>query len=267
MWHAPPLAMSSESSCADAALSASAWLKGDNGERDLLQVTASGVARATTRSEPPTSKQANVDAPTVDPAEGSSVPAIAPAQPIASPSISRTTQAHRPPSSTTVATPPQAATAPAPSPSKPQPSLRPITVTATQQGTPIRWSRSFLLGKTALKPDYDGVSGLDPTAPAELQLLKANTRWLTWPLADAGGRIGVHPVAQKGRLPTHVPSLVCGAAIVDFALDPFDENVLHVACVDGRVRIFRLPTSGSLETDLDSPEAVLSGASASLRPD
>lgn len=81
-----------------------------------------------------------------------------------------------------------------------------------------------------------------------------------FPLSGAGGRLAVHPVASTGRLPTSIPSLVCGANIVDFELDPFDCTRVAVASDDSKIRVFKVPVGG-LETDSDDVLETLHGAS------
>ncbi|KAK4705031.1 coronin-7, partial [Phenoliferia sp. Uapishka_3] len=151
----------------------------------------------------------------------------------------------------------------APSPtSKPTPSPAPspqILKTPNTSEEPFNpgWSRKFLAGKTALKPDYHDVHGLATSMGADTQMLKANQLYFFFPLAGAGGRLGVHPVAAKGRLPTLIPSLVCGAGIVDFELDPFDPRRVFVASDDSKIRVFRIPEEG-LEADHCEVELTLS---------
>ncbi|GAA5918149.1 hypothetical protein JCM1841_005275 [Sporobolomyces salmonicolor] len=124
------------------------------------------------------------------------------------------------------------------------------------------WSRKFLAGKTPLKPDYFDVHDLSVTMSADVQLLKANWMYLFFPLGGPGGRLAVHPVASKGRFPTHIPALVCGASIVNFEIDPFDPTRVLIACDDDTIRIFRLPQvdkagKGGLEGDFSEPERIL----------
>ncbi|KAL8287521.1 hypothetical protein RQP46_003379 [Phenoliferia psychrophenolica] len=119
------------------------------------------------------------------------------------------------------------------------------------------WSRKTLIGKTALKPDYHDVHGLSASMGADTQMLKANHLHFFFPLAGAGGRLGVHPLAAKGRLPTLIPSLVCGAGIVDFELDPFDPLRVFVASDDSKIRVFVLPKEG-LEADFGETVMTLS---------
>ncbi|GAA5824548.1 hypothetical protein JCM5353_007239 [Sporobolomyces roseus] len=106
------------------------------------------------------------------------------------------------------------------------------------------WSRNFLLGKTPLKPDYYDVHDLSVTMSADVELLKANSRAFFFPLSGPGGRLAVHPLASKGRLPVHIPALVCGSNIVNFELDPFDSSKVFVACDDDAVRAFKVPEEG-----------------------
>ena len=122
-------------------------------------------------------------------------------------------------------------------------------------GPGAHWSRSFLAGKTALKPDYEDVHGVATTLGASVQLLKVSGTHLFYPLAGPGGRLAVHPISAKGRLPVHAPSLACGSDIIDFVLDPFDERRVYLACQDAKIRVFRVPEQ--LEGDYGETEVVL----------
>ncbi|SCZ98655.1 BZ3500_MvSof-1268-A1-R1_Chr3-1g05529 [Microbotryum saponariae] len=120
----------------------------------------------------------------------------------------------------------------------------------------VKWSRAYLLGKTPMKPTYHVVHGLNATVGADTQMLKANSFHMFFPLSGAGGRLGVHPLAASGRLPTSIPSLVCGATIISFELDPFDPRRVFIASDDSKIRVFELP-EGGLEADCGEIAAVL----------
>lgn len=62
----------------------------------------------------------------------------------------------------------------------------------------------------------------------------------------------MHPFSATGRLPTLIPSVVCGAAIVDFEISPFEKRQVFVASDDSKIRVFELPEGGLSE---DSGEA------------
>ncbi|SGY44572.1 BQ5605_C001g00176 [Microbotryum silenes-dioicae] len=120
----------------------------------------------------------------------------------------------------------------------------------------VKWSRAYLLGKTPMKPTYHDVHGLNATVSADTQMLKANSLYMFFPLSGAGGRLGVHPLATSGRLPTNMPSLVCGAPIISFELDPFDPRRVFIASDDSKIRVFELPECG-LEADCGEIATVL----------
>lgn len=70
----------------------------------------------------------------------------------------------------------------------------------------------------------------------------------------------MHPVASAGRLPTHIPSIVCGATIVDFELSPFAPREVFIASDDSKIRCFELPEEG-IESDVGEAKWVLGGES------
>ncbi|GAA5943332.1 uncharacterized protein JCM15063_000767 [Sporobolomyces koalae] len=137
------------------------------------------------------------------------------------------------------------------------------TTTTTSERFNPGWSRNFLLGKTPLKPDYFDVHDLSVTMSADIELVKANSDFFVFPLSGPGGRLAVHPIAHKGRLPVHIPALMCGSTVVNFELDPFDNRRVFVACDDDAVRVFEVPHAGALEEDYSATARVLKDSSMS----
>lgn len=120
------------------------------------------------------------------------------------------------------------------------------------------WSRSFLIGKTPLKPTFEGLSGLGSVAPPEQPMLRCNPCFLVFPLDGAGGRIAAHPLKKVGRLPAVIPAFVCGANLSALELDPFDHQRIYVACDDSKIRMFEVPEDGLVE-DSSECEKYLTG--------
>ena len=71
--------------------------------------------------------------------------------------------------------------------------------------------------------------------------MQASTKYLFYPLSGPGGRLAVHPISAKGRMPVHPTGLSAGSDIMDFAVDPFDDRIIYVACGDAKIRIFEIP--------------------------
>ncbi|GAA5897539.1 hypothetical protein JCM6882_003511 [Rhodosporidiobolus microsporus] len=217
------------------------------------------------KEEPPTASLSALSLdqkPQTRPAFGGGAKASPP--PAASPAPSAATATVPTPTPTASAPAPSPAAAPAPSAAKPAPSATTSTAAkpspapaAAAAPTPAAprsadepfnpgWSRKFLTGKTPLKPDYFDVKDLSATMGNDVQLLKATSLYLLYPLSGPGGRLAVHPLSQKGRLPVHPPALQTGATVVDFEVDPFVPNRVFVACDDGAVRVFELPKEGEV---------------------
>lgn len=116
-----------------------------------------------------------------------------------------------------------------------------------------------MASKTPLKPDYHDVHSQNAGVGPDMDLFKASTLYFFYPLAGPGGRLAVHPIAAKGRLPTHIPGLVCGSGITDYALDPFDPARVFVACEDSAVRVWSVPSD--LSADMDACAKTLSDSS------
>lgn len=76
----------------------------------------------------------------------------------------------------------------------------------------------------------------------------ANPERVAVPLSGAGGKIAVFELIKTGKLPDGViPALVHGSNIMDFQWDPFDSTRLAVACDDGVIRIWSIPSEGLAE--------------------
>jgi len=98
--------------------------------------------------------------PLTEPSSGKSAPSL-PIEPL---SIQPVPQSQTSPSTRASDKPPQSLhSAPAP-----------LTTNKPGQrvASNIHWSRNFLIGKTPLKPDYEGLSGLSTVTPPEMLLLK-----------------------------------------------------------------------------------------------
>lgn len=70
----------------------------------------------------------------------------------------------------------------------------------------------------------------------------------------------MHPFSATGRLPTLIPSVVCGATIVDFEISPFEKRQVYVASDDSKIRVFELP-EGGLAEDSGDAKFVMGGKS------
>jgi coronin-7 len=46
------------------------------------------------------------------------------------------------------------------------------------------------------------------------------------PISGPGGRVGIISVEKPGRLPTHIPSLLCNSEVTNFKFDPFNDHIL-----------------------------------------
>lgn len=80
-----------------------------------------------------------------------------------------------------------------------------------------------------------------------------------FPLSGPGGRLGVHSVSNLGRFPTNIPSIVCGATIVDFELDPFNSLKVFIASDDSKIRVFELENIRGIEEDFGETKLILEG--------
>ncbi|PWN51165.1 DUF1900-domain-containing protein [Violaceomyces palustris] len=114
----------------------------------------------------------------------------------------------------------------------------------TGTAAPPPWSRRFLAGNTPLQAAYQNLTNIDVGMAPDSRMIVANSKYLLFPLAGPGGRLGVHPVSELGRMPTLIPCFSAPSKLVDFAVDPFDERRVVTAHDDGSLRVWILPENG-----------------------
>ncbi|KAK3552873.1 hypothetical protein QTP86_024776 [Hemibagrus guttatus] len=101
--------------------------------------------------------------------------------------------------------------------------------------------------------------GMSLTTPGECDGFSANAQRVAVPLAIAGGQIAVLELSQPGKLPdTALPTIQNSVSVADFCWDPFDPYKLVVAGDDAKIRVWKIPKGGLVET-LTTPECVLQG--------
>uniref|UniRef100_A0A182NVF3 Coronin n=1 Tax=Anopheles dirus TaxID=7168 RepID=A0A182NVF3_9DIPT len=103
----------------------------------------------------------------------------------------------------------------------------------------------------------ENIRNLSRQIPGECDGFQTNAERVAVPIAGAGGKIAVLELSDPRRLPDGViPTLVNIQNIMDFQWDPFDAARLAVACDDGAVKLWRIPTGGLTEPT-NEPEGVL----------
>lgn len=139
-----------------------------------------------------------------------------------------------------------------------EPSTNAPSVQTNKKVLDTHWSRAYLIGKTPIKPAFEGLSGLSATSSPDQPMLRCNAQLLAFPLSGGGGRLAVHPMKKLGRLPAVIPGLVCGSPLTTFELDPFHSQRVAIACEDGKIRVFNVPENG-LSEDSGESAALLGG--------
>ncbi|KAI9496400.1 hypothetical protein BDB00DRAFT_117680 [Zychaea mexicana] len=99
---------------------------------------------------------------------------------------------------------------------------------------------------------YDDLRGLSIDKSGNFDLIQASTKLIGVPISGAGGRVGIISINKPGRLPTQIPSILCGSTVTNFKFDPFDPHVLATASEDNCIRLWRIPEDG-LEEDTGEP--------------
>jgi len=117
-----------------------------------------------------------------------------------------------------------------------------------------------LSGKPSKKSfNIENIKNFDQSLSHESDGLQAYNDLVAYPIAGPGGQIAVVKLSEPGRLPdTGVPVLQNPSALLDFAMDPFDNRLIAAACEDSHVRIWRVPDEGVKET-MTEPAAELAG--------
>lgn len=124
---------------------------------------------------------------------------------------------------------------PAASPSTPKKSFNPT------------YSRKFLSAKSPLIPTYDSLPPIS-TLHQDSFILRITQHLVLFPVQGPGGRLGIHSLAKKGRLPTGGSGYLSGGVeIADFACDPFESgDVARIAIAgeDGLIRLWEVGKEG-----------------------
>ncbi|KAI9011899.1 hypothetical protein CLU79DRAFT_848786 [Phycomyces nitens] len=103
---------------------------------------------------------------------------------------------------------------------------------------------------------FEDLRGLSFDKSGEVDLIKTNGKFIAVPISGPGGRVAVIAANKPGRLPTHVPCVLCGSEVTNFQFNPFNEHTLATVSEDNKIRIWTIP-EGGLEEDLGEPTAVL----------
>jgi coronin-7 len=122
----------------------------------------------------------------------------------------------------------------------PTSSIRKTASAPRASPTGPRWSRRFVTASTPLISAYQSLSGLDISRAPDARMLAVSPLLFVVPLSGPGGRLGVHRLAQTGRLPAALPALSSGAAVLDFCVDPFGDARVIAAAEDGKVRVWEV---------------------------
>lgn len=131
----------------------------------------------------------------------------------------------------------------------PPPAAAPSTTPALKQTSAAKdrynpgWSRKYMAGKSPLKPTYDQVPSL-ATLHQDSLVLRVTPHLALFPIQGPGGRLCVHPLSKKGRIPVGgVGYLSGGVGIADFDADPFGDLVV-LAGEDGVLRGWNVGPEG-----------------------
>jgi hypothetical protein len=164
---------------------------------------------------------------------------------------------------------PAASPTSAPAPSKASSTSTPGGISTPKTRYNPNWSRKFLAAKAPLIPTYDQIPSLS-TLHQDSQVLKATSHLVFFPIQGPGGRIGVHPLAKKGRMTNGGEGYLSGGIEVsDFAVEAFEDETkgtrVALAGEDGVVRVWKVGQHG-VEGTGPEPDQVLKGQLADAAP-
>lgn len=107
------------------------------------------------------------------------------------------------------------------------------------------WSRKFMGARSPLNPTYDQLPSI-ATLHQDSCVLHITNRLALFPIQGPGGRVCVHPLAQKGRVPDGGKGFLSGGAgLTDFAaFSGADEDTVVLAGDDGALRVWKVGKDG-----------------------
>lgn len=228
-------------------------------DREILSFETPESRKATTPA--PKTQNASEPAP-VAKAEPVAVASPVAAAPLAAAPVTAAPVDAAPAVSAPAAIPKSEPTPKAPAPveiATPAPTTPAATSAAAPSGDRYNpgWSRKYVAGKSPLNPTYDQVPAV-VTLHQDSVVLRTTPHLALFPIQGPGGRICVHPLSKKGRLPVGgVGYLSGGVGLADFAADPFGSGVV-LAGEDGVLRVWSVGPEG-VEGPGPEPEKTVRG--------
>lgn len=111
---------------------------------------------------------------------------------------------------------------------------------------------------TPAKPEGE-FQELKPQCTGEGNYIAANSKFFCYSGIGGGGPVVVMPLNKPGRLPHNVPSLqVHKDSVLDFAFNPFNDNLLATGGEDCHVKVSQIPDDG-LKANITESLSVMEG--------
>ncbi|KAG1055944.1 hypothetical protein G6F43_002125 [Rhizopus delemar] len=107
---------------------------------------------------------------------------------------------------------------------------------------------------------FDDLRSLSINKSGDCDLIQTSSKFIAVPISGPGGRVGIINAQKPGRLPTHIPCVLCGSEVTNFKFDPFDHNRLVTVSLDNKIRVWDIPDAG-IEEDLEEPQHILADIS------
>lgn len=107
------------------------------------------------------------------------------------------------------------------------------------------WSRRFMGARSPLNPTYDQLPSI-ATLHQDSCVLHVTNRLALFPIQGPGGRVCVHPLAQKGRVPDGGKGFLSGGTgLADFAaFAGKEQDTVVLAGDDGALRVWKVGKEG-----------------------
>ncbi|KAI9483481.1 MAG: hypothetical protein EXX96DRAFT_558330, partial [Benjaminiella poitrasii] len=103
------------------------------------------------------------------------------------------------------------------------------------------------------KTRFEDLQGLSFNKSGDCDLIQANSKFIAVPISGPGGRVGIINAKKPGRLPTHLPSVLCNSEVTNFKFNPFNENILVTVSDDNKIRVWEIPEEG-IRDDVAEPK-------------
>jgi len=236
-----------QSPSTDAALTASAWLSGENSAPKLVQLKPSTNPNAWWKEEAASSQPV---------AQSSAAPAAS-SQQASTPTATPTSSFRQSPAVSRSS----AALGSAPSSTRSSGTFSGGSDNESESGSKIqvvRYTKYRHTGVKGTKPEACYTNLNTNLSAPHSSFLRANRKYLVVPWKGTGGQVGVIPFGRTGKQPDKVGCVECGSECLDFDFSPFDDDLLATVNEAAHLQLWKIPPGGYTGVER-TPTTVLKG--------